>query len=137
MLVVVAATRSAGLLVYRRDDDAVRVLLAHMGGPNWARNHDRAWTIPKGRYGEDEDALAAARREFAEEMGTPPPASGRYEELGSVSQSGGKVVTVWAVEGDFDVTTHRSNTFEMEWPPTPGEPRVSPRSTAPNGSTST
>lgn len=120
MLVDVAATRSAGLLVYRRDDDAVRVLLAHMGGPYWSRKDDRAWTIPKGEYGEGEDALEAARREFAEEMGSPPPAAGRYEALGEVRQSGGKIVTAWAVEGDFDVTTHRSNTFELEWPPRSG-----------------
>jgi predicted NUDIX family NTP pyrophosphohydrolase len=112
----VAAMRSAGLLVYRRDDDGVRVLLAHMGGPYWARKDVRAWTIPKGEYGDGEDRLMAACREFAEEMGSPPPAVGRYEELGEVRQSGGKIVTAWAVEGDFDVTTLRSNVFELEWP---------------------
>jgi predicted NUDIX family NTP pyrophosphohydrolase len=126
MLVDVAATMSAGLLVYRRDEDAVRVLLAHMGGPYWARKDDRAWTIPKGEYGDGEDALTAARREFAEELGTPPPASGRYEELGEIRQSGGKIVTAWAVEGDFDVTTHRSNTFELEWPPHSGRSQTFP-----------
>jgi predicted NUDIX family NTP pyrophosphohydrolase len=119
-LVNVVATKSAGLLVFRRDADAVRVLLAHMGGPFWASKDDRAWTIPKGEYGDGEDALAAARREFAEEMGSPPPPDCRYVELGEMRQSSGKLVTAWAVEGDFDVTTHRSNTFELEWPPRSG-----------------
>lgn len=126
MLVDVVATRSAGLLVYRRDGDAVRVLLAHMGGPYWARKDDRAWTIPKGEYGEREDVLTAACREFAEEMGSPPPALGRYEALGEVRQSGGKIVTAWAVEGDFDVTTQRSNTFELEWPTHSGRTQTFP-----------
>ncbi len=97
-----------------------------MGGPYWARKDDRAWTIPKGEYDDGEDALTAACREFAEEMGSPPPAVGAYEELGQVRQSGGKIVTVWAVGGDFGVSTHRSNTFELEWPPNSGRTQTFP-----------
>src|SRR4051812_10593134 len=89
--------RCEPLLVYRRDDDAVRVLLAHMGGPYWARKDHRAWTIPKGEYGAGENPLMAACWEFAEEMGSPPPsAAARSEELGEIRQSGGKIVTAWA-----------------------------------------
>jgi predicted NUDIX family NTP pyrophosphohydrolase len=95
------------------------VLLGHMGGPFWARKDAGAWSIPKGEYGEDEDARAAARREFGEELGTPPP-DGPWLELGEVRQRAGKVVTAWAVEGDFDVSTLRSNTFTIEWPPRSG-----------------
>jgi predicted NUDIX family NTP pyrophosphohydrolase len=82
-----------------------------------ARKDERAWTIPKGEYMDGEDPLTAARRKFTEEMGSPPQAVGRYEELGEVRQSSGKVVTAWAVEGDFDVTIQSSNTFELERPP--------------------
>ncbi len=80
----------------------------------------RAWSIPKGEYGADEDPLAAARREFAEELGAPPPEDGPYRELGEVRQSGGKRVLAWAVPGEFDPATAVSNTFEMEWPPRSG-----------------
>jgi predicted NUDIX family NTP pyrophosphohydrolase len=90
-----------------------------MGGPFWARKDAGAWSIPKGEYGEDEDARAAARREFGEELGTPPP-DGPWLELGEVRQRAGKVVTAWAVEGDFDVSTLRSNRFTIEWPPRSG-----------------
>jgi len=95
------------------------VLLAHMGGPLWSRKDEHAWTIPKGEYTADEDPLAAARREFAEELGSPPP-DGAWLELGEVRQSGGKTVTAWAVEGEFDPETAVSNTFELEWPPRSG-----------------
>jgi predicted NUDIX family NTP pyrophosphohydrolase len=112
--------RSAGLLLYRRrDDGALEVLLGHMGGPFWARKDERAWSIPKGEHPDDEDALAAARREFAEETGTPPP-DGPTLDLGEVRQSGGKRVTAWAVEGDLDPDRIESNTFELEWPPRSG-----------------
>ncbi len=117
--VYVAATRtSAGLVLYRREP-RLQVLLGHMGGPFWARRDDGAWSIPKGEYGADEDAFAAAKREFAEELGSTPPTSG-YVELGDVRQSNGKVVTAWAVEGDLDADTIVSNTFEVEWPPRSG-----------------
>jgi predicted NUDIX family NTP pyrophosphohydrolase len=90
------------------------VLIAHMGGPFWARKDAGAWSIPKGEY-TDEEPLAAARREFAEEMGSPAP-DGEVIPLGTVRQSGGKTVTTFAVEGDFDLDGFASNTFEMEWP---------------------
>lgn len=104
---------SAALLLFRRRE-ALEVLIAHMGGPFWARKDAGAWSIPKGEY-TSEEPLAAAQREFAEEMGSPAPA-GEVISLGSVKQSGGKVVTAFAVEGDFDLDGFHSNTFEMEWP---------------------
>jgi predicted NUDIX family NTP pyrophosphohydrolase len=111
---------SAGLLLHRLRDERREVLLGHMGGPFWATKDEGAWSIPKGEYGPDEEPLAAARREFAEELGAPPPVGIRYAELGSVRQRGGKVVTVWAAEADFDATEITSNTFELEWPPRSG-----------------
>lgn len=90
-----------------------------MGGPYWARKDDGAWSIPKGEYDGDEDALGAARREFAEELGSPPPEHG-YLELGEVRQASGKRVTAWAVEGDLDADAIVSNVFELEWPPRSG-----------------
>jgi predicted NUDIX family NTP pyrophosphohydrolase len=90
-----------------------------MGGPFWARKDERAWSIPKGEYADDEDPLAAARREFAEETGSALPA-GEALALGEVRQSGGKRVVAWALEGDLDPATVRSNTFVMEWPPRSG-----------------
>src|SRR6476619_336321 len=111
---------SAGLLLHRRRDGRREVLLGHMGGPFWARKDEGAWSIPKGEYGPDEEPLAAALREFAEELGAPAPAAVRYAELGSVRPRGGKLVTVWAAEADFDASGITSNTFEMEWPPHSG-----------------
>ena len=111
--------RSAGLLLYRRREGRIEVLLGHMGGPFWARKDERAWSIPKGEHPGAEDALAAARREFAEETGTPPP-DGPTLDLGEVRQSGGKRVTAWAVEGDLDPSAVKSNTFLLEWPPRSG-----------------
>ncbi|MBB4905193.1 NUDIX domain-containing protein [Actinophytocola algeriensis] len=105
---------SAALLLFRHGSDGLEVLIAHMGGPFWARKDAGAWSIPKGEY-TDEEPLAAARREFAEEMGSPPP-GGEPVALGTVKQSGGKSVTTFAVEGDFDLAGFRSNTFELEWP---------------------
>jgi len=104
---------SAALLLFRRRD-GLEVLIAHMGGPFWARKDARAWSIPKGEY-TDEEPLAAARREFAEELGSPPP-DGDAIDLGVVTQSSGKVVTTYAIESDFDLAGFRSNTFELEWP---------------------
>src|ERR687885_3033895 len=104
---------SAALLLFRRRD-ALEVLIAHMGGPFWARKDAGAWSIPKGEY-TDEEPLDAAVREFAEELGSPPP-EGPVIPLGTVRQSGGKTVTTFAVEGDFDLAVFRSNTFELEWP---------------------
>ncbi len=107
--------RSAGLLLYRRGADGVEVLIAHPGGPFWARKDDGAWSIPKGEHGADEDPWQAARREFAEELGRPAPDGPRFA-LGEIRQSGGKVVTAFAVQADFDPADARSNTVELEWP---------------------
>ncbi|ONH31088.1 DNA mismatch repair protein MutT [Pseudofrankia asymbiotica] len=107
--------RSAGLLLYRDVGGGLEVLIAHMGGPFWARKDEAAWSIPKGEYEPDEDPRAAAAREFAEELGSAPP-DGPWIELGDVRQSGGKVVTAYALRGDFDPATAVSNTFELEWP---------------------
>jgi len=117
--------KSAGLLLYRVRDGEPEVLLGHMGGPFWARKDERAWSIPKGEYGDDEDALAAARREFAEETGSASP-DGEALALGEVRQSGGKRVVAWALEGDLDPATVRSNTFVMEWPPRSGRQQEFP-----------
>ncbi|HVI26739.1 MAG TPA: NUDIX domain-containing protein [Xanthomonadaceae bacterium] len=109
---------SAGILLYRRDADGLRVLLAHPGGPFW-RNRDRgAWMLPKGGIGENETAEAAARREFEEELGQP--AVGPLQALGTLRQKGGKQVEAFAMEGDFDPARLRSNSFECEWPPRSG-----------------
>jgi len=112
--------RSAGILVYRSTDGRVEVLLGHMGGPFWQRRDAGAWTIPKGEYAEDETPEAAARREFTEELGLPAPA-GELQPLGEVKQSGGKVVTAWAVEGSVDPAAVEPGTFELEWPPRSGQ----------------
>ncbi len=110
------AKRSAALLVYRLSaDGALEVLVAHMGGPFWARRDARGWSIPKGECEAGEDPLATARREFAEEMGSPPP-DGALAELGERRQPSGKVIVTYAVEGDFDLAGFRSNTFTLEWP---------------------
>lgn len=107
--------RSAALLVYRiTAAGELEVLVAHMGGPFWARKNAGAWSIPKGEY-TDEEPLAAALREFAEEMGSAPP-EGQVIDLGEQRQAGGKVIRTYAVEGDFDLASFRSNTFQLEWP---------------------
>ena len=111
--------RSAGILLYRHGDDGPEVLLVHPGGPFFARRDDGAWSIPKGLYEDDEEPLAAARREFAEELGSPCP-DGPTLELGEIRQKNGKRVTAWAVEGDLDAEAITSNTFELEWPPRSG-----------------
>lgn len=111
--------RSAGILVHRRREGRVEVLLVHPGGPFWARRDEGAWSIPKGEYESGEDPLDAARREFAEELGTAPP-SGQVEELGEVRLKSGKRVRAWAVEGDLEASAAHSNTFELEWPPRSG-----------------
>jgi predicted NUDIX family NTP pyrophosphohydrolase len=118
--------RSAGILLYRRrQGGGVEVLLVHPGGPYWARKDEGAWGIPKGGYEPGEDPLAAARREFEEETGVSPPA-GEAIALGSFRQSTAKIVDAWAVEGDFDPATLKSNTFAMEWPPRSGRMREVP-----------
>jgi len=111
--------RSAGLLMFRVRDGIVEVLLGHPGGPFFAKKDDGVWTIPKGEYGPDEEPLAAAHREFTEEIGTAPP-DGDPVPLGETLQSNGKVAVVWALEGDLDVTEITCNLFEMECPPRSG-----------------
>ncbi len=101
------------------------VLLGHMGGPFWAKKDAGGWSVPKGEYEPDETPEAAARREFQEELGLPAP-EGEYLPLGEVKQSGGKVVTVWAVEGDLDPAQVVPGTFEMEWPPRSGRTQEFP-----------
>ncbi|SEL61451.1 Predicted NTP pyrophosphohydrolase, NUDIX family [Blastococcus sp. DSM 46786] len=109
--------RSSGVLLFRRGGNGVEVLLGHMGGPFWARKDDGAWSIPKGEHDPDEDGEAAARREFAEELGRPVPAAALHP-LGEVR--GRKLLTVWAAEGDLDATAITSGTFPLEWPPRSG-----------------
>ena len=111
--------QSAGLLLYRIRDGGPEVFIGHMGGPFWAKKDERAWSVFKGEYDDSEDALAAARREFEEETGSPPP-DGPLIDLGEVRQSSGKRVNAWAVEGDFDPADLKSNTFTAEWPPRSG-----------------
>lgn len=107
---------SAGILLYRRPAPAaLEVWIAHMGGPFWARKDQHAWSIPKGEYPADEDPLAAALREFAEEIGTPAP-DADYHLLGTFRQPSGKMITVYAAEQDFRPERITSNTFPMEWP---------------------
>jgi predicted NUDIX family NTP pyrophosphohydrolase len=110
---------SAGLLMFRVRAGTVQVLLVHPGGPLWKNKDDGAWSIPKGEVADGEDPLAAARREFAEELGAPA-GDGPFTPLPPVKQKGGKTVLAWAVAGDLDAAAIRSNTFTMEWPPRSG-----------------
>ena len=111
---------SAGLLMFRRRNNQLEVLLVHPGGPFFARKDDGAWTIPKGEAAPGEDLLTRAQIEFEEELGLKP--QGEWIQLGSIKQKGGKTVYAWAFEGDLPETFQlRSNTFEMEWPPHSGK----------------
>jgi predicted NUDIX family NTP pyrophosphohydrolase len=110
------AARSAGIVLYRRRDGGTEVLLVHPGGPFWVRRDDGVWSIPKGEHEASEDPLAAARREFEEELGTPPP-DGPAEDLGEIRHKSGKRVRAFALEGDLDAERIVSNTCEVEWPP--------------------
>jgi predicted NUDIX family NTP pyrophosphohydrolase len=118
-----SSKRSAGILLWK-NDNGLRVLLVHPGGPFWARKDEGAWSIPKGEYEEGEEALSVARREFAEELGAQ--AHGEAMPLGDIRQKGGKLVTGFALEGDFEVAQLSSNTFELEWPPKSGRKRSFP-----------
>lgn len=120
-----AGKLSAGILLYRRTGGVLEVLLGHMGGPFWAKKDAGAWSVPKGEYTEEEEPEAAARREFTEELGLPVP-DGELIELGTVRQSGGKRVMVWALEGDLDPDQVVPGTFELEWPPKSGQKREFP-----------
>ena len=110
---------SAGILLYRLRPAGPEVLLGHMGGPFWAKKDDGGWSIPKGEHGPDEDPLAVARREFEEELGSSVPTQ-ELVPLGALRVTSGKVLTVWAAEGDLDAAAAQSNTFTVEWPPRSG-----------------
>jgi predicted NUDIX family NTP pyrophosphohydrolase len=110
--------QAAGILLFRRGPAGLKVLLAHPGGPLWARKDDGAWTLPKGQFTDGEAPLDAAKREFEEEMGSKP--TGNFRELGTLKQPSGKIIHAWAAESDFNVATVRSNLFSMEWPPKSG-----------------
>ncbi len=107
------------MLLYRFVDGEPEVLLVHPGGPFWKRRDEGAWSIPKGEIEMGETREGVARREFAEELGQPPP-DGELKPLGSVRQPGGKIVHAWAVRGDLDMSRVNSVTFAMEWPPKSG-----------------
>ena len=109
---------SAGILLYRRRPAGVEVMLAHPGGPFWAKKDLGAWSIPKGLVNEGEDWLAAAKREFQEETGMA--IAGDFVELGAFKQPGGKTIVAFAQEGDFDPASLTSNAFSIEWPPRSG-----------------
>jgi predicted NUDIX family NTP pyrophosphohydrolase len=111
--------QAAGILLYRQSPRGLEVLLAHPGGPLWARKDLGAWTIPKGQLGSDEGTLDAAKREFEEEMGSP--ARGDFVGLGSIRQPSGKIVHAFTAESDFDVAKVKSNLFTLEWPPRSGK----------------
>jgi len=116
--------RSAGLLIYRRNAGIIEFLLVHPGGPFWAKKDEGAWSIPKGLVGENETDLAAAQREAEEELGVA--VHGHFEPVGSYRQPGGKIVTAWSVESDFDTDAIKSNMFAMEWPPRSGSMKEFP-----------
>ena len=116
---------SAGLVLFRVRAGALEFLLCHMGGPYWSRKDERAWSIPKGELDAGEEALAGARREFAEELGHPAP-EGTLFELGEIRQKAGKRVIAFAVEGDFDPAAIAPGTCELEWPPRSGRRQAFP-----------
>ena len=110
---------SAGILLYRKRGPDLEIFLVHPGGPFWTNKDLGAWSFPKGEYSDDEEPLTVAKREFFEETGST--VDGELIPLTPVRQKGGKIVSLWAVEGDIDPETIRSNTFEMEWPPRSGK----------------
>lgn len=115
---------SAGLLMYRRAKDAVEVLIAHPGGPYWAKKDDGAWSIPKGLADGDEDLFTAAVREFVEETGVQPEPP--FVDLGQVKNPSGKIIFAWGFEGTCDTKQIKSNLFSMEWPPKSGQMKEFP-----------
>ncbi len=113
------AKLSAGILRYKWVDKQLQVLLVHPGGPFWQKKDLGAWSVPKGEYGEGEDALTVAKREFTEETGLPIDEVEDF--LGELTQPSGKHVSVWTLEGDCSVDQITSNTFSIEWPPNSGK----------------
>jgi len=116
--------QSAGILLYKFHHKQLQVLLVHPGGPFWAKKDEGAWSLPKGEFTADEDALTAAKREFEEETGQA--VGGNFIALTTVKQKGGKIVQAWAVEGELDASAIKSNFFEMEWPPRSGKKKQFP-----------
>ena len=110
--------KSAGLLLFREAAAGLEVLLVHPGGPFWAKKDEGSWSIPKGEFADHEDPLAAAKREFEEELGALPV--GDFVPLKPLKQPSGKLVFAWALRSDFDPSSLKSNTFSMEWPPKSG-----------------
>lgn len=110
---------SAGILLYRGEGSSLELLLVHPGGPFWAKKDLGGWSIPKGEYAAGEDPLAVARREFEEELGVPP-SQGALLNLGEIRQPSRKIITAFALRGDFDPARLKSNRFELEWPPRSG-----------------
>ena len=119
------AKHSAGILLYRKTDTGYEVLLVHPGGPFWAKKDLGSWSIPKGEYDEGEEPLVAAKREFAEEIGSQAP-DGDYQTLGEAKQSSGKIVHAFTLESDFSLEKFSSNMFQMEWPPKSGQTQEFP-----------
>ena len=115
---------SAGILLYRLRGGEVEVFLVHPGGPFWIKKDEGTWSIPKGEYGEGEDPLAAATREFYEETGFK--VSGNCRALSPLKQPSGKIILAWVLEGDLDPATVKSNTFSLEWPPRSGKTQEFP-----------
>jgi predicted NUDIX family NTP pyrophosphohydrolase len=120
-----SSKRSAGILLFRRRAGVLEVLLVHPGGPFWSKKDDGAWFVPKGELEGDEEPLSAARREFTEELGSAPP-EGELLALGTVKNKSGKLIQAWALEGELDTESVKSNTFELEWPPRSGKLRAFP-----------
>lgn len=116
--------QSAGILLYRKSEGKLQVFLVHPGGPFFKNKDDGSWSIPKGEFLDDEDPLQAAKREFEEETGQT--VTGKFINLNPITQKGGKKVHAWAVEGDIDPLTVKSNYFEMEWPPRSGKQQLFP-----------
>ena len=115
------AVHSAGILLWRRRAGSLEVLLGHMGGPFWSRKDAAAWSVPKGEYLDDEMPIAAAVREFVEELGVELPVPvDALVSMGELRQPSGKLLSVWAAEGDLDPATVVPGTFTMEWPPRSG-----------------
>lgn len=113
------AKQSAGILLYRINNNNLQIFLVHPGGPFWKNKDAGAWSVPKGEFLDDEDALLAARREFQEETGSG--IDGHFIKLKPVKQKSGKTIHAWAVEGDINETSIISNTFSLEWPPKSGK----------------
>ncbi|MHB8207521.1 NUDIX domain-containing protein [Mucilaginibacter sp.] len=114
-----AIKQSAGILLYRNTNNILEVFLVHPGGPFFKNKDEGSWSIPKGEFSDEEEALAAAKREFEEETGQA--VDGNFISLGSIKQKSGKTVYAWAIEGDINHETILSNTFEIEWPPRTGK----------------